>query len=686
MKIAFTHNLQVTSSEDEAEFDTPETVAAIAAALTRLGHHVELVEVSGPASRLVARLEALAPDLVFNTAEGRVGRYREAFYPGLFDQLSLPYTGSDAWVCTLTLDKKMTKLLVEAHGIPTPRWCYVERVGELAGIDLRFPVIVKPNFEGSSKGITQESVVEDLATLRARTVTWLERYPSGLLIEEYILGEDVVVPFIEGVSPETGGVLAPVAYVFADAAVAGRRWNVYDYELKHADSAGVDVRVPADLPADVARDIGPLSRDVFRVLGVRDLGRIDWRLGDDGKLYFIEVNALPSLEPGAGIYAAAALAGLSSIEAVLGAVVASAVRRRGITPPTSRSRRRPKLRVGVAFNLKRAPARKAGDDDSEAEFDSRATIDALSEAISSYGHEVVELEATPELPTVLPSLKVDLVFNVAEGMRGRNREAQVPALLELLDVPYTGSDPAALSITLDKGLAKRIVGQAGIATPAFALGRLSTRKLPAGMSFPVIVKPLAEGSSKGVIGSSVVHDDAQLRERVREIVERYQQPALIEAWLPGREFTVGLLGERRPKVLPPMEIIFSDDAGNHPVYGFEEKLTEGRVRCQAPAEVSSALGRDLARVARGAFIALGCRDVARVDIRLDHRGKAHFIECNPLPGMTPGWSDLCLIAQGAGMDYRTLVGEIMAPALRRVRHAKAPAGSAPIGAPTEEGA
>lgn len=679
MKIAFTHNIQITTAEEEAEFDTPETVAAIAAALTSLGHQVELVEVSGPASRLVARLEALAPDLVFNTAEGRVGRYREAFYPALFDQLSLPYTGSDAWVCTLTLDKKMTKLLVAAHGIPTPRWCYVERLVDLQEFDLRFPVIVKPNFEGSSKGITQESVVEDLPTLRARVAAWLERYPSGLLIEEYILGEDVVVPYVEGVSPATGGVLAPVAYVFADAAASGRRWNVYDYELKHAASAAVDVRVPADLPADVARDIYPMSRQVFRVLGVRDLGRIDWRLGDDGKLYFIEVNALPSLEPGAGIYASAALAGLETVDAVLGAVVASAVGRRGMKPKKTRSRRRTELRVGVAFNLKRTPSRSATEDDSEAEFDSRATIDALSAAIASCGHEVVELEATAELPTLLPSLGVDLVFNVAEGMRGRNREAQVPALLELLGVPYTGSDPAALSLTLDKGLAKRIVRQAGIATPDFALGRPSTRKLPPGMSFPVIVKPLAEGSSKGVIGSSVVHGESELRERVRAIYERYGQPALIESYLPGREFTVGLLGELRPKVLPPMEIIFTDADATFPVYGYDEKVVEGRVRCQAPAEVSPGLARELARVARGAFTALGCRDVARIDIRLDGRGKAHFIECNPLPGMTPDWSDLCLIAKGAGMDYRTLVGEIMAPALRRLRHGAAQASASARG-------
>ncbi len=678
MRIAITHNLQISNAEEEAEFDTRETVAALAGALGRIGHEIELVEVSGPASRVVARLEALAPDLVFNTAEGRSGRYREAFFPGLFDQLSMPYTGSDAWVCTLTLDKQMTKLVLAAHGIPTPRWRYVERLDELDGIDLRFPVIVKPNFEGSSKGITQDSIVEDRATLTKRVRTWLSRYPSGLLVEEFIEGTDVVVPFIEGVSPKTGGVLAPVEYVFDAAAVKGRRWNVYDYELKHASSEAVDVRVPAVLPPGVDREIERLSRDVFRILGVRDLGRIDWRMDADGKLFFIEINALPSLEPGAGIYAAAALAGLESIDAVLGAVVASAVRRRGLKPAAPRRARRQRLRVGLAFNLKRSQPRGGGDDDSEAEFDSRATIDALSAAIASYGHEVIEFEAVPEMPALLSATPVDLVFNIAEGLRGRHRESQIPALLELMGVPYTGSDPAALTVALDKGLAKRIVRQHGIATPDFVLIHGGARKLPPGMEFPVIVKPVAEGSSKGVLGSSVVYNEVELRERVREIVERYRQPALIETFLPGREFTVGLLGEKRPKALPPMEILFLDEGVAHPVYGFEEKLDSRRVRCQAPADVSPALGAELARIARAAFTALGCRDVARIDLRLDAKGRPHFIECNPLPGMTPDWSDLCLIAKGAGMDYRTLVGEIMAPAIRRLRHSVRAVAAPPV--------
>src|SRR4051795_3072960 len=158
MRIALTHNLRLSDAEEEAEFDTEETVKALAQAIERLGHRLERFEVSGPASRTVARLEAYSPDLIFNTAEGRRGRFREAFFPALFDELGFPYTGSDAYALAITLDKQLTKLILKQHGIRTPGWLYVENVAELRAENLHFPVIVKPNFEGSSKGITQDSI------------------------------------------------------------------------------------------------------------------------------------------------------------------------------------------------------------------------------------------------------------------------------------------------------------------------------------------------------------------------------------------------------------------------------------------------------------------------------------------------------------------------------------------------
>ncbi len=672
MRIALTHNLQISDSEDEAEFDRPETIATLTAALERLGHEVEPIEVSGPASRTVTRLEALSPDLVFNTAEGRRGRFREAFYPALFDELGIPYSGSDAHVCAITLDKRLTKVLLAEAGVPTPGWLFVDAPGPVDSSGLGFPVIVKPNFEGSSKGITQDSIVESAAELDRVVASLLTRYPTGVLVEEFILGRDVTVPYLEHARTPHAGVLVPADYVFDARETTGRKWPIYDYHLKQEASDAVSVRVPADIPVDTKQRLQEISTRIVRLLSVRDLGRVDFRITADGKIYMLEVNALPSLEPGAAIYLCAAQAGLRGTDAVLDAVVRSAAARFGLSVKTRGKRR--SLKVGLTFNLKRIKPEASGAEDQEAEYDAPTTIEAIRNAIASYGNEVVALEANADLPTAVAASGVDVVFNIAEGIQGRNREAQVPALLELLGIPYTGSDPTALSLALDKALAKRIVRQAGLPTPDFFVMTSGRERLPKGWSFPAIVKPVAEGSSKGVLGTSVVEDEARLREVAREIVGRYSQGALVEGFLPGREFTVGLLGERRPRVLPPMEIIFADASSRFPVYSFEHKLASGTsVRYEVPAKVEPPLLKDLERVARGVFSALGCRDVARVDLRLDAAGKVHFIECNPLPGLTPGWSDLCLIAEAAGMDYRSLVGEILAPAMKRWRQGRRPA-------------
>ncbi len=668
MRIALTHNLRLSDSEDEAEFDSRDTVDALASAIERLGHRVERLEVSGPASRTVARLEAFGPDLIFNTAEGRRGRFREAFFPALFDELGMPYTGSDAYALAVTLDKQLTKLVLAQHGIVTPRWQYVESARQLQANALRYPVIVKPNFEGSSKGISQESVVEDAVRLHEVAAAALIRYPAGLLVEEFIAGRDVTVPFLEKVAPERGGVLQPVEYLVDPAAAGERRHAIYDYALKTRLDRAVTTRAPARLSRPHKDRLQDQSAALLRVLGIRDLARIDFRVGDDGQVYFLEINALPSLELGASIYASAALEG-SSPDAVLGAVIQSAVERWNIVEPRSRRgrpRRAERLKVGFAFNVKRVTPELTGDGDEEAEYDTPKTLQAIREAIASYGHEVIDLEATSDLPIQLASTPVDVVFNIAEGFKGRNRESQIPALLELLDVPYTGSDPAALSVSLDKALAKRMVRTHGILTPDYFVFHTGKERLPRELAFPLLVKPVAEGTSKGVTKKSVVRDEAELREVAREVISKYRQPALAEQYVAGREFTVGLLGERRPRVLPPMEIVFLDTADATPIYSFEMKQDwNDKIRYEVPAKLSERELDRLEKAARECFAALGCRDVARVDFRMDAEGRIYFIESNPLPGLAPGWSDLVLIAQAAGIEYRALIGEILSFAIRR---------------------
>ena len=672
MRIALTFNLRLSDSEEEAEFDTEDTVNALAGAIERLGHRLERFEVSGPASRIVSRLEAYNPDLIFNTAEGRRGRFREAFYPALFEELGFPYTGSDAYALAVTLDKQVTKLLLKEHNVRTPNWQFIEHASEFRPGLLRLPVIVKPNFEGSSKGITQESIAETEDEAKVRVTQALENYPAGILVEEYIAGRDLTVPFLESLENDFGGVLAPVEYVIDPLLGSGRRYPIYDYDLKTKHETAVSVRAPAAISHEASAALRKTAQEIFRALDCKDLGRIDFRLDEKGMAYFLEINELPSLEPGAGIYAAAALEGLH-FDAVINSVIASAARRYKIRDSSRRqgkpTRKSGPLRVGFAYNVKRIIPTADAVDDSEAEYDSPSTLQAVREAIASWGHEVVDLEATPELPSVLQSTPLDVVFNIAEGLKGRNRESQVPALLELLDIPYTGSDPATLAIALDKGLAKKIVRQHGIHTPNFQLMTTGKERLLKDFTrFPLMVKPVAEGSSKGVVSKSVCGNEPELREVVREIVDKYQQPALVEEYISGREFTVGLLGEKRPKVLMPMEIVFLDKSEKNPVYSFQHKLDwNDRIRYDVPAKLDAGQLERLKAASRAAYMALGCRDVARMDFRMDERGRFYFLECNPLPGLTPGWSDLVLIAQAESIDYRTLIGEILSGAIRRYK-------------------
>lgn len=329
MRLALAYNLKRSHIEAEAEFDTPETIAAIRACLTGLGHEVVEVEVSGPLPDLIARLLAARADLVFNLAEGTVGRFREAFYPALYEQLGLPYTGSDPGAMALAMDKGLTKtLLARLPGFRAPASVRLRTESEPLDLSaLRFPLIVKPNDEGSSKGITQRSVVEDERQLHEVARDLVRQYPGGVLVEDFIDGDDVSVAWVDGLAPDTRGILAPARYLYQPSG----KYRLYDLSLKRTQHAVVAAEVPARLGADVLAHLVTLSQAVFRELGITAYGRADYRVTPAGEVYFLEMNPLPSLapDPDAEMYQAVALRGQEPAD-VFAAILRAARRRFGL--------------------------------------------------------------------------------------------------------------------------------------------------------------------------------------------------------------------------------------------------------------------------------------------------------------------------------------------------------------------
>lgn len=335
-----------------------------------------------------------------------------------------------------------------------------------------------------------------------------------------------------------------------------------------------------------------------------------------------------------------------------------------------RSLRRDRLRIGLTFNLK-----KPGTDldDRYAEWDDEATVAAVSEALGHAG-DVVWLEATDDLPFRLHRARPDIIFNLAEGSGGPNREAHVPSLCEFWSIPYTGSDPMTLSICLDKARTKEILAFHGVLTPSFGIAHCMDPgdHVP---EPPVIVKPLHEGSSKGITQASLCRTRAETGAAVARVLESYGQPAIVERWLPGREFTCAIIGNGAgARVLPLVEIDFDAlPPGAERLYSYEAKWiwdTPQRpldiFRCPAPT--SPALTADITRMALTAFQALRCRDWARIDLRCDEQGTAHVLEVNPLPGVLPDPAmNSCFpkAAGAAGLDYQAMILAVLAAGAAR---------------------
>ena len=327
------------------------------------------------------------------------------------------------------------------------------------------------------------------------------------------------------------------------------------------------------------------------------------------------------------------------------------------------------MKVGLTYDLQDDYLTRGYSEEDVAELDQRDTIDALAAALSQRGHVPRQIGGAMDLASHLAAgERWDLVFNIAEGLYGEARESQVPALLDVFRVPYTFSSPLVLAVCLDKGLAKRVVRDAGVPTAPFFVVEPGSSGPQIELTPPLFVKPVAEGSSMGVTTRSLVEDPAMLGLACADVWERFHQPALVEEFLPGREFTVGILGTGpAATAIGTLEIVLR--SGAEPTgYTFANKKDwDYWIDYQLVSSARDPVVAEAEAVALAAWSALRCRDAGRVDIRLDRSGTPCFVEVNPLAGLNPRTSDLPILWRKLGLEYVDLIDRIVQSAWPRVR-------------------
>lgn len=322
------------------------------------------------------------------------------------------------------------------------------------------------------------------------------------------------------------------------------------------------------------------------------------------------------------------------------------------------------MRIGMTYDLRDDYLSAGLAEEETAEFDRVSTIEAIENAIRIMGHTPVRIGNVQALVKELAGGRCwDLVFNIAEGLYGFGRESQVPALLDAYRIPYVFSDPLVLALTLHKGMTKHVIRDMGLPTADFAVIASEDDIRTVRLAYPLFAKPVAEGTGKGVTPASKIGDPSVLQATCSNLLSRFRQPVLVETFLPGREFTVGIVGEgSRTRAIGVMEVILLDhsepDVYSYHNKEFCEELVEYR-------KVDDPEAQKAVEIAVASFKALGCRDGGRVDLRSDVHGVPNFIEVNPLAGLHPEHSDLCIVAAKYGMSYQELLTEIIRSALQR---------------------
>lgn len=330
------------------------------------------------------------------------------------------------------------------------------------------------------------------------------------------------------------------------------------------------------------------------------------------------------------------------------------------------------MKIGLSYDIKEQAAHTRGlPDDAFEEYDSPETVEALAAAIRSKGHTVLKLGGGSAFIQNVGREKPDLVFNIAEGLGNyRSREAQVPSVLEMLDIPYSGSDPLTLAVCLEKGLTKQLVAAAGVATPKWcvinSLSELEGTdwgKFP----FPAFAKPAHEGSSKGIRNASRVEDAAALKELIRRQITLYAQPMMVEEFIAGEEVTVGLLGNTPTLVTGIMRVVPRQKSPDF-VYSLEVKRNwQQMVEYECPARLDPSIMQRIEASCLKAFSVLGIRDLARMDFRISQDGTPYFLEVNPLPGLNPQSGDYIIMSGLMGWSYNDLICAVLDSAIERCK-------------------
>ncbi|MFO7658971.1 MAG: hypothetical protein R6W78_18070 [Bacteroidales bacterium] len=322
------------------------------------------------------------------------------------------------------------------------------------------------------------------------------------------------------------------------------------------------------------------------------------------------------------------------------------------------------MKIGLAYDLRSDYLKEGYTLEETAEFDKEETIEGIENALKENGYETHRIgNARQLMKALLAGEKCDIVFNICEGMYGDSRESLVPALLDAYKIPYVFSGAVTLGLSLNKAFTKRIVRDAGILTPDFFVVNEAADINNCNLPFPLFAKPVAEGTGKGIEAKSVINNKTELKKTCLELLERYRQPVLVEEFLPGREFTIGVVGNKQDaRVVGGMEIIYSQDAGN--IYSYFNKENYKELIKYVPVEDN--LLQQCAEVTLASWKALNALDGGRIDLRADKQGRINFLEINPLAGLNPVHSDLPILARLNGMSYTQLIGEIMNAAKTRV--------------------